>query len=711
VEHNTKKTFLLRRLVIGAIILSFAYISSIFIYQYAEYNKVKERISAAYALTQNQSTTLYSLFSTFSEADNLFRLYTVDFDKKTFTSYKEKLDTIRIYIDSLSALPIDENPLINSLSAMQEKDSVANEFALLKKSVSDLVFLANDSLTMLERTQHYSPKPITKQSADSVINNILRDTLFSHVDQDTIVRKKQSLFKRIFNAKNDTLVAASTIQNYNTSQIDLIHKNIEMLISRQEQAHNRDLNLLQSRYRNLQQKERQLIQSNYRLLDNLKIGIDNLKSIDRDNISKAEQAAIIMHQENAHKFGQQLIIALSIMLFMILFILYYQRNAISYEKKLQEEKAYASLVAEEKTSVLANVSHEVRSPINSLLGIIEILKDKGDKHIIDPEILDSTAHEIAVINSTVNDILNLGKLEVGSLEIKNEFFSPYILLKDIIDLHAYQAKKKNLILTHEINIPSDFQMGSSIFRIRQIVTNLVSNAIKYTNEGTVKLQADIVSQNGSNQLRISVTDSGIGIAEEHQKNIFRQYYMADSKTKTGGFGLGLYISKLLAEQLNGDIILKSKPNEGSTFILTLPIQESSSTPMESTTYTLADLPEELNIVLIDDNRINILYLNHLFKDISQVRSFDNAADALDFIAINPVNIVITDLLMPEVNGWDVLTHIKGNPATQDIQVYVFTSDALLLDTQEAKQQPYSFDAVLSKPINEHQLVSKVLKNG
>src|SRR5690606_2656551 len=314
----------------------------------------------------------------------------------------------------------DENPLINSLSAMQEKDSVANEFALLKKSVSDLVFLANDSLTMLERTQHYSPKPITKQSADSVINNILRDTLFSHVDQDTIVRKKQSLFKRIFNAKNDTLVAASTIQNYNTSQIDLIHKNIEMLISRQEQAHNRDLNLLQSRYRNLQQKERQLIQSNYRLLDNLKIGIDNLKSIDRDNISKAEQAAIIMHQENAHKFGQQLIIALSIMLFMILFILYYQRNAISYEKKLQEEKAYASLVAEEKTSVLANVSHEVRSPINSLLGIIEILKDKGDKHIIDPEILDSTAHEIAVINSTVNDILNLGKLEVGSLEIKNE---------------------------------------------------------------------------------------------------------------------------------------------------------------------------------------------------------------------------------------------------------------------------------------------------
>src|SRR5690606_6695981 len=456
------------------------------------------------------------------------------------------------------------------------------------------------------------------------------------------------LFKRIFNAKNDTLVAASTIQNYNTSQIDLIHKNIEMLISRQEQAHNRDLNLLQSRYRNLQQKERQLIQSNYRLLDNLKIGIDNLKSIDRDNISKAEQAAIIMHQENAHKFGQQLIIALSIMLFMILFILYYQRNAISYEKKLQEEKAYASLVAEEKTSVLANVSHEVRSPINSLLGIIEILKDKGDKHIIDPEILDSTAHEIAVINSTVNDILNLGKLEVGSLEIKNEFFSPYILLKDIIDLHAYQAKKKNLILTHEINIPSDFQMGSSIFRIRQIVTNLVSNAIKYTNEGTVKLQADIVSQNGSNQLRISVTDSGIGIAEEHQKNIFRQYYMADSKTKTGGFGLGLYISKLLAEQLNGDIILKSKPNEGSTFILTLPIQESSSTPMESTTYTLADLPEELNIVLIDDNRIKILYIKNLLKDIIMIRSLYKDANALEYIVINLLNIVITYLFKPLV---------------------------------------------------------------
>src|SRR5690606_7690561 len=119
--------------------------------------------------------------------------------------------------------------------------------------------------------------------------------------------------------------------------------------------------------------------------------------------------------------------------------------------------------------------------------------------------------------------------------------------------------------------------------------------------------------------------------------------------------------------------------------------------------SLSDIPKELRLVLIDDNHINILYLKHFFSGLSYVHAFDKATDALKFIRKNPVDLVITDLLMPEVNGWDVLNQIKENESTTDVKVFAFTSDSLVLDTEMPDDQKYHFDAVLVKPINEHDL--------
>src|SRR5690606_10111854 len=327
----------------------------------------------------------------------------------------------------------------------------------------------------------------------------------------------------------------------------------------------------------------------------------------------------------------QLIISLSVMLLMVLFILYYQSKATTYEEKLEEEKDYAAKVAEEKTSVLANISHEVRSPINSLLGIIDILRKNGGKETIQPEYLDSAAHEISVINSTVNDILNLSKLEVGALEVKNEYFSPSRLLLDIINLHTYQAQKKGLYLTQQIDLDPKLEIYSSSFRIRQIISNLTSNDIKYTPEGKVNLRAYIRRISNQDTRFVEVKDTGLGIAPEHRSQIFRQYYMTDNKSKTKGFGLGLYISKLLSEQLQGDITLDSTVGKGSTFILKVPIKQKRLENTVPKVYTLNDFLKDIQLVLIDDNRINILYLKHYFKDFPNVHTFEHAQRALTFI--------------------------------------------------------------------------------
>lgn len=140
-------------------------------------------------------------------------------------------------------------------------------------------------------------------------------------------------------------------------------------------------------------------------------------------------------------------------------------------------------MAAEKTTILASVSHEVRSPINSLLGIIDILRKNNDNKLILPEYLDSASHEIEVINTAVNDILNLSKLEAGALEVQYEYFAPQQLLLDIIKLHEHLAKVKNIRLVSKIDIDPTLLIYSSGFRVKQIVSNLLSNAIKYSARG------------------------------------------------------------------------------------------------------------------------------------------------------------------------------------------------------------------------------------
>lgn len=702
-----QKPLVLRKVLIGAIIAIFAYISIVFIHQFVTYQKVRERLDAAYASGRQQSTALYRLFSIYGEADNLFRQYTVDFNKDTYRSYQEKLDTIHYYVDSLAALPSNNALLGGEGNTLKKRNELAQEFASLKKTVGDLVFMAQDSLYSISQHKERLRTPASL-SADSVISKILSDPQLNQVQADTLVRKKQNLIKRIFNAKNDTLV--TNTQQFNVQQIDVLQRNVENLISHNKIVYNRSLRELQRNFTKLRQKERDLIQANYALLNNLKIGVDHIRSLEQAAIRNAEIQDLALYRENAQQFGQQLLTSLVLMLGMIVFILYYQTKATSYEKKLQKEKDYAAKVAEEKTSVLANISHEVRTPINALMGIIDILRKRADKSLIQPEYLNSAAQEINVINSTVNDILNLSKLEVGALQVKNEYLSPAQLMQDIVNLHHYQARKKGLSLSLETDLPAKLQVFGSPFHIKQIVSNLISNAIKYTPHGSIRVKTYLNNSKGKESLCVAVSDTGLGIAPEHQAQIFRQYYMTDNKSKSKGFGLGLYISKLLAQQLQGDIRLQSVPAKGSTFTLEVPIVKKRIEKEATKRYSLADLPKDISLVLIDDNKINIMYLKHYFKDFTQVRSYEDAREALAYIEQQPVAAVITDMSMPDLDGWDVLRHIRENKTLAQTKVFAFTADNLLLEQSEKKNWGYTFDSVLQKPLDEQQFVSKIVKS-
>jgi signal transduction histidine kinase len=692
--------------LIGALIASFIYLGVIFISQYYEQQKVKERLDAAYASSYKQSSGLDRLFSVYSEAENLFRLYTVNFDKNTFAAYKSKLDTIKHSVDSLSKLPLKENIMQVSTENMEQKKVLSQEFATLKQTVDQLIFFTKDSLSVLSSSNKKLLMDPKFERTDSIVNRIMSDTSFNTLTKDTTIRKKENLFKRIFRAKNDTIVARTIKQDFNSLQRDVISRTIASLIQQNKKVYHQNLKNLQEKFVALQYKEKQLVLANRSLLDNLRKGIDAIKDHELALLRKAEERDLALYKASTHNFRSQLIASFIIIGLLIILIFFYQSNVVSYERKLQEEKDYASQVAAEKTTILASVSHEVRSPINALQGIINILRKNNDSKVIHPEYLDSASHEIDVINSTVNDILNLSKLEVGAMDVQYDYFAPHQLLLNILNLHTHQAQNKNIALIKKIDIDPSLLIYSSEFRMKQIVSNLISNAIKYTSQGEVRIIAYLKLKNGRTTLFVAVQDSGVGILEEEQALVFRQYYMAGAKKQTSSFGLGLYISKLFAEQMEGNIDLVSVLGKGSTFTLVLPVKKTKIVEVVPVQYTLDDLQQEMKIVIIDDNRINVLYLKHYFKDFPNVHIFEQGHVALEYMRDNHVDVVITDLRMADLDGWEILNKVRENKVWQQVKVFVFTADSMYLEAAEQKQVNL-FDAKLKKPLDAHDLISSI----
>ncbi|MDR0262269.1 MAG: hybrid sensor histidine kinase/response regulator [Sphingobacterium sp.] len=695
---NSRKLFIIRTILIAFLILSLVYIGSIFTYQYIEYQKTEARLNKAYS-SKNQLTDLfYELFSSYNSAGNAFRSYTVDFSAENLKNYSNSLDTLRFYIDSLSTLSSKKGLTFSTNTSLEQNISLSDEFAHIKQSVDNMIFLAKDSLSLLTKTNKSIRPGNNRILADSVVNKILRDTALNVSKKDTIIRKKEKLFTRIFKAKNDTLVADKLEQNFNVNQIKAIHSQIESLIEQNEVFHRQDFSKIRRSFAELQQKERQLLQSNYALFSTISTALLRIKSHEDETLRAAEIQDFKLYRENSSIFGKQVIASIILMIIMVTLLLSYHYNTLIYERKLTSVRDYALQTAKEKASVLANVSHDVRTPVNSLVSVIDLLKSNAANNSINPALLDSITQDIHVINETVEDILNLGKLESGTLEIKAEYFSPTQLLVNLIKMQQAQADKKGLKLISSLDIDTDILIKSGTYRVRQIVSNLLSNAIKYTDKGQIEVRA-FISRDQSPQLHILVNDTGKGISAKDQEHIFEQYYMTDQKSRNS-FGLGLHISKLMAEQLNGTLSVSSQQGKGSTFTLVVPFTEEKKNRKQIT--SLEQLSQNLRFVVIDDNPINNLFVKQALQHFEDVRIYQDSSAAIAYLKENRTDIIVTDLKMHGATGWDILNTVKDNNIAQgwNSKVIALTSDESQVTMQAPEGQLHQFDGIMTKPLDK-----------
>lgn len=377
------------------------------------------------------------------------------------------------------------------------------------------------------------------------------------------------------------------------------------------------------------------------------------------------------------------------------------------EAQLEIARDAALESAKMKSEFLANMSHEIRTPMNGVIGMTDMLLttalSKEQRELA--EIIKSSADGLLTI---INDILDFSKIEAGKLQFETLDFDLRDTVENSIEIFADDSQRKHIELASLIESDINTNLRGDPGRLRQVLTNLIGNAVKFTESGEVVLRIEKESETKrSCRLRFSISDTGIGIEPNVQQNLFQPFTQADGtmSRKYGGTGLGLAISKQLVELMNGEIRIRSTPGQGSVFSFTAEFEKQERTP-EQKKIPLSNL-QKIRVLIVDDNKTNRRILMH------QVTSWgmlaDEAADGPSAIVKlraaveggDPYQLAILDLMMPGLNGFELAYFIKSDFLISDIKLILMPSFGQRGHTQSAKET--GIDGYLIKPVRQSDL--------
>lgn len=577
---------------------------------------------------------------------------------------------------------------------------------------------------VLEAMRNTPPDQIYQEQLDSLIaqqDSLLstphiRRKVITHHNSYTIHHKKKGFFKRLADVfapgKEDSTQVSNVIQEEYTDTLDEVYSPIDTISSM--------ITGIQHKVFQTRQKETEMLNTRISSLRVIGSGLSQRVNQLLENIEHDEQEAArtkLMQEEEIRKEAAETMakIAIAAFVLVLVFSIVIARDITRnnhYRRELEKAKSYAEnlLVAREK--LMLTITHDIKAPAGSIIGYIDLLirlvNDRRQQFYLS-NMKSSAQHLLALVTS----LLDYHRLEAGKMDLHPVAFNPHELLTDIYNSFLPLAEKKQLQLDFKEKLPETLTLEGDPFRIRQIVENLLSNALKFTAAGGITLQAEY----HGNQFMFCVSDTGCGMTASEQERIFKEFTRLSSAQGQEGFGLGLSITRKLVELLLGRIDIESAPGKGSTFKVSMPLPSISPKPAPGSKEPAITLPKiHLRIAIIDDDRIQMHLTEAMLHNAAEeVKGFkvetvccEQSEELIEQLKNRTFDLVFTDIQMPAMNGFELLHHLRNQnfAQAQSIPVIAITARG---DMNENDFLQKGFAGMLQKPFNQSEL-KKVVKN-
>lgn len=538
----------------------------------------------------------------------------------------------------------------------------------------------------------------------------IRRKVITHHNSYTIHHKKKGFFKRLADVfapgKGDSTQVSNVIQEEYTDTLDEVYNPVDTI--------SHMITGIQHKVFQTRQKETEMLNAQINSLRVIGSGLSQRVNQLLENIEQDEQEAArvkLMQEEEIRKEAAETMakIAIAAFVLVLVFSIVIARDITRnnhYRRELEKAKLYAEnlLVAREK--LMLTITHDIKAPAGSIIGYIDLLirlvHDRRQQFYLS-NMKSSAQHLLALVTS----LLDYHRLEAGKMDLHPVAFSPHELLTDIYHSFLPLAEKKQLQLTFDDKLPESLTLEGDPFRIRQIVENLLSNALKFTATGEITLEAEY----HGNQFVFRVSDTGCGMTAKEQERIFKEFTRLRSAQGQEGFGLGLSITHKLVELLLGKIEIESTPGKGSTFQVSMPLPSIASKVVQETTEVPLTLPETLlRVLIIDDDRIQMHLTEAMLHNVAEeVKGLkvetvccEHPEELVAQLQAHTFHLLFTDIQMPAMNGFELLKHLRSLslPQAQSIPVIAITARG---DMDENDFRQKGFAGMLQKPFNQSDL--------
>lgn len=634
-------------------------------------------------------------------ADNNFRVYTLTYDRKYLHTYISQLNGITAHLDSALTPEKDEQQLEALMADKARKSSL---FLQTRQYVDSLLQLSQvwDTTDVSSPEQQLSriKLPQIKPAADTIVTTQVAST-----------RGKKKLFGRLKDAiSNKTSVQqtnrqvtivqreAGSDQAFTKEQLKKIQDTYANFLKNATESHN-----------TLKQKEYALVVANERLFSELLHLMAALKQnitteTDKRRLQLGQDIDHSLYQLDKHNSWE-----IPLILLMVGIVIYGIIRLYRYDLALLKAKQQAETFAQQKSDFAATVSHEIRTPVQSILGFSSLLeRDKS------PQTISALRQSAQMLLQIVNNVLDYTRMETVTPVLRQEKFAPRTIIEEVCQALSIQAEMKSLSLVVNIYFPSTLQVIGDDFRLKQVLINLVANAIKFTEKGNITVTAHM---RDNNLLQVSVKDTGPGISHKELPLLFNAFSQGNNHHHKGS-GLGLHITKKIIDLHNGKIDVESLPGKGTTFYFEIRYQAMPASPATkkiivpvSNTPTNATIPAGIRLLVVEDSILNqkllALMLNRMQASFLIVSS---AEEALEVYQRETFDFILTDIDLPGIDGLMLTAMIRELPDKKKASVTIIAITGNVMEDDISLYLRSGLNDYIMKPYREEDILEKITRH-